>query len=110
MVVLRDPSQGPDKKPLLVKRVVALPGDTVEIRERQLFINGKPQSEVYTDVVIEDGDMEPIKLENDQYYVLGDNRHEGSSKDSRYFGAVNKDLIVGHAEFVFWPITKIRGL
>lgn len=110
VVVLKDPSQGPDKKPLLVKRVVALPGDTVEIRERQLFINGEARHEVYTDTAIEDGDIEPVTLEDGQYYVLGDNRHEGRSKDSRQFGAVGKHLIVGHAEFIFWPITKIRGL
>ncbi|MNI30062.1 Signal peptidase I P [compost metagenome] len=110
VVVLKDPSEGIDKKPYLVKRVVAVPGDTVEVRDRQLLVNGKAQSEPYTDIAIEDSDIDAIQLGEDEFFVMGDNRHEGRSKDSRYFGAVKRDFIVGHAEFVFWPITKIRGL
>ncbi|MEF2966152.1 signal peptidase I [Paenibacillus sp. M1] len=110
VVVLKDPSTGEDKKPLLIKRVVAVPGQTVEIRDHVLIIDGRPQSEPYTDTVIEDGDLAPVTLGEDEYFVMGDNRHAGRSKDSRYFGSVRKDWIVGRAEFVFWPIPKIRGL
>ncbi|WP_410770840.1 signal peptidase I [Fontibacillus sp. BL9] len=110
VVVLRDPSTGSDKKPFLVKRVVAVPGQTVEIRDHQLLVDGQPQSEPYTDTAIEDSDLAPVTLGKNEYFVMGDNRHAGRSKDSRYFGSVKKGSIVGRAEFVFWPIAKIRGL
>lgn len=110
VVILKDPSSGPDKKPFLVKRVIAGPGQTVEIRGHQLLLDGQPKSEPYTDTYIEDSDMAPITLGENQYFVMGDNRHAGQSKDSRYFGTVGKESIVGRAEFVFWPIVKIRGL
>lgn len=110
VVVLKDPSVDDDRKPYLVKRIVAVPGDTVEVRDGQLVLNGQPQDEPYTDSVIEDGDMPELKLEAGHYFVMGDNRHAGRSKDSRYFGSVKEKWIVGRAEFVFWPIPKIRRL
>lgn len=110
VVVLHDPSIGLDKKPLLVKRVVAVPGDTVEIRDRKLYVNGEPQNESYTDTAIEDGDMRPIQMGVDEYFVMGDNRHAGESKDSRIFGSVKKEDIIGRVEFVFWPIDQIQTL
>ncbi|WP_410055639.1 signal peptidase I [Paenibacillus sp.] len=110
VVVLKDPSVDADRKPFLVKRVVAVPGDTVEVRDGELFVNGKPQDEPYTDSAIEDGDMAEVRLGAEEYFVMGDNRHAGRSKDSRYFGSVKEKWIVGRAEFVFWPIAKIRDL
>ncbi|RRJ63810.1 signal peptidase I [Paenibacillus oralis] len=110
VVILKDPSAEGERKPFLVKRVVAVPGDTVEVRDHMLCVNGEEQDEPYTDAMIEDGDVPPVKLGEGEYFVMGDNRHAGSSKDSRYFGSVKEDQIVGRAEFVFWPIGKIRGL
>lgn len=110
IVVLKDPSTGPDKKHYLVKRVVATPGDTIEVRDHVLYVNGQALNEPYTDVQIEDRDFAEIRLGDNEYFVMGDNRHYGRSKDSRSFGSVQKKDIVGRAEFVFWPITKIRGL
>ncbi|WP_433945409.1 signal peptidase I [Paenibacillus sp. SN-8-1] len=110
VVVLKDPSIGPDKKEYLVKRIVAAPGDTVEVRGHQLFVNNTALNEPYTDIQIEDADFGPVILKSDEYFVMGDNRHAGRSKDSRYFGNVKKKEIIGRAEFVFWPLTKIRGL
>lgn len=110
VVVLKDPSNGPDKKDFLVKRIIGIPGDTVEVKGHALYINGKPQEETYTEVPIEDPDFGPVKLEEDRYFVMGDNRHFQKSKDSRKFGSVNKSDIVGRAEFIFWPLSKIRGL
>lgn len=110
VVVLKDPSADTGKKLFLVKRVVAVPEDTVEVRGRQLYINGQPQNEPYTDAEIEDSDMPEMKLGAGEYFVMGDNRHAGRSKDSRYFGSVKEELIIGRAEFVFWPIGKIRDL
>ncbi|WP_178024147.1 signal peptidase I [Paenibacillaceae bacterium] len=110
VVVLRDPSAHADRRPFLVKRVVAVPGDTVEVRDGELFVNGEPQDEPYTDSTIEDGDVAEVRLGAEEYFVMGDNRHAGRSKDSRYFGSVKEKWIVGRAEFVFWPIAKIRDL
>lgn len=110
VVILKDPSMDAAKKSFLVKRVVAVPGDTVEVRNQLLIVNDQPLNEVYTDALIEDGDMEELKLGEGQYFVMGDNRHAGRSKDSRYFGSVSEELIIGRAEFVFWPVGKIRGL
>ncbi|MGG3455843.1 signal peptidase I [Paenibacillus rhizolycopersici] len=110
VVVLKDPSVDADRKPFLVKRVVAVPGDSVEVRDGQLIINGESQNEPYTDSAIEDGDMSEVQLGAGDYFVMGDNRHAGRSKDSRYFGTVKEKWIVGRAEFVFWPIAKIRDL
>lgn len=110
VVVLKDPSVDAGRKPFLVKRVVAVPGDTVEVRDGMLLVNGKPQDEPYTDTTIEDGDMSEVGLGDGEYFVMGDNRHAGRSKDSRYFGSVKEKWIVGRAEFVFWPIAKIRNL
>ncbi|MGG4554949.1 signal peptidase I [Paenibacillus humicus] len=110
IVVLKDPSTGPDKKHYLVKRVIAAPGETVEIRDHVLYVNGQALNEPYTDVQIEDRDFTEIRLGENEYFVMGDNRRYGRSKDSRSFGSVQKKDIVGRAEFVFWPVTKIRGL
>ncbi|NMO98089.1 signal peptidase I [Paenibacillus lemnae] len=110
VIVLKDPSDGPDKKEFLVKRVVGVPGDTVEVKGHILYVNGEAQEEKYTDVPIEDPDMEPVTLEKNHYFVMGDNRHFQKSKDSRRFGSVNKSDIVGKAEFIFWPLSEIKGL
>lgn len=110
VVILKDPSMDAARKSFLVKRVVAVPGDTVEVRDQLLIVNDQPLNELYTDTLIEDGDMEEVELGEGQYFVMGDNRHAGRSKDSRYFGSVSEELIIGRAEFVFWPVGKIRGL
>ncbi|MCM3784888.1 signal peptidase I [Neobacillus mesonae] len=110
VVVLHDPSNTPDRKEFLVKRVIGVPGDTVEIRDHVLYINGEAQTESYTNTMIEDSDFGPIKLEKDRYFVMGDNRHAGKSKDSRSFGSVFVDEIVGKAEFIFWPVSDMKKL
>lgn len=108
VVILKDPRS--DKKQYLVKRVVATSGDQVEIRNERLFVNGQQVDEPYTDVKIEGPDFGPLLLEEGYYFVMGDNRHFNDSLDSRDFGAVEKKLIKGRAEFIIWPITKIDKL
>ncbi|MEC0240741.1 signal peptidase I [Paenibacillus dokdonensis] len=110
IVVLRDPSDGPDKKEFLVKRVIGIPGDMVEVKDHKLYVNGQMQVEPYTEVEIQDPDFGPLKLDKDHYFVMGDNRHAGASKDSRSFGSVTAKAIVGRAEFIFWPVSQIKGL
>lgn len=110
IVVLNDPSTGPDKKEYLVKRVIGIPGDIVEVKEHKLYVNGKVVDEPYIDTEIQDPDFAALTVEPGRYFVMGDNRHESASKDSRYFGSVSEEDIVGRADFIFWPLSKLNKL
>ncbi len=110
VIVLRDPSEDATKKDYLVKRIVGLPGDTIEVRDHQLYVNGVQQTENYTDIEVQDPDFGPITLEPDHFFVMGDNRHEGKSKDSRMFGSITSSEIIGKAEFIFWPFSEMKKL
>ncbi|WP_246042179.1 signal peptidase I [Cohnella pontilimi] len=106
VIVLQDPSMGPDRKDYLVKRVIGVPGDRLEIRNGQLYINGELTIERYTDVKIEDGDYGPVQVSAGHYFVMGDNRHSRASKDSRDFDQVPENKIKGRAELIIWPISR----
>jgi len=110
IVILKDPDKRLHFRQYLVKRVVGLPGDRVEIRGQQLYINGSPLSEPYTDTPIMDGDFGPVVVPEGHYFVMGDNRRFMASTDSRTFQAVPENLIKGKALFVLWPPDKIGGL
>lgn len=110
VVILKDPTDRLEKKEFLVKRVVGVPGDTIEIREGQLYRNGELIIESYTDTIIDDLDFGPYKVDEGMYFVMGDNRHARASLDSRSFGAVSEDLIRGRADFILWPIAKLNAL
>jgi signal peptidase I len=94
----------------LVKRVIAISDDVVEVREGLLYVNGINLQEGYTDAFIEDEDWGPYTVSAGQVFVIGDNRHAKGSRDSRMFGAVSTKLIIGRAEFVLWPLKKIKHL
>lgn len=87
----------PDEGKHLIKRCVGMPGDTIQIKEGKVFVNGVELEEDYLSKENKtcDGGLanEPILLGEDEYFVLGDNR--SVSKDSRYFGAVKKEQIIG---------------
>lgn len=110
VVILKNSSEYTEKRLFLVKRIVALPGDTVEIRNKELFVNGIPAVESYIDTPIEDGDLGPLVVPAEHYYVMGDNRHQDESKDSRSFGAVPSDRIKGKAQFILWPVKQWKKL
>ena len=96
----------PDIKDL-IKRVVALPGETVEVRDGEVFINGQRLQEPYLHA--NDGaTVEAQTVPADHYWVMGDNR--GQSKDSRFFGPISDDLIVGRAFVRIWPISAFKLL
>lgn len=83
-----------------IKRVISLPGETVEVKDNKVFINGMPVEEEY----IKEPPhytMQPKKIPPNEYFVLGDNRN--SSNDSHYWGTVPRDNIIGKAWFVYWP-------
>ncbi len=102
----------PEDERTLLKRVVALPGDRVEIRNGRIWLDGKPvtveqrSSDLYERLGTEEHPMRlggpdfgPITLRSDEYLVLGDNR--GNSRDGRAFGLVDRDAILGRAIAVY---------
>jgi signal peptidase I len=103
----RDPSVS------FIKRVVGLPGDTLELREGFLYVNGRLAEEPYLG-----GDdkpnfrdlsnMAPTEVKPGFYFVLGD--HRGSSNDSRNWGEVPEKYIYGKAVVRFWPLAKAGGI
>ncbi|GGD87598.1 signal peptidase I [Paenibacillus nasutitermitis] len=110
VIILKDPAEGSEKKEYLVKRIVGVPGDKIEIRTGQLYRNGELVVERFTDTVIEDIDYGPFVVEKDRYFVMGDNRHARASRDSRSFGTVPETMIRGRADYILWPITKLNSL
>ena len=92
---------------MLVKRVVGLPGETVALRDGQVFVNGEPIPEPFPhDLNFQD--MPPLRLEPLQYFVLGDNR--GNSNDSRSFGPIPREYIVGRVWLRYWPLNQFTVL
>jgi signal peptidase I len=85
-----------------IKRVVALPGDRIQIDRGQLFVNDQPVKESYVPEEFRDTkSLEPMIVPQNEYYVLGD--HRSIASDSREFGPVRRDLIYGKATFIYWP-------
>lgn len=100
-----------------VKRIIGLPGDTIVMKNDQLFINGVLFKEPYLSHNLElakqmgsllTGDFGPIKVPNNKFFVMGDNRL--LSKDSRNgLGYFTKEDIIGKSELVFLPFSHIRN-
>lgn len=106
-----------DKSKDFIKRVIGVPGDTIEIRQKRVFVNGQPLSENY--VQYADGNMvdgfvrsrdnlPPIKVPPDKLFVMGDNRDR--SYDSRFWGYVDMDAVIGKAMFIYFSIDWSRGV
>ncbi len=94
-----------------IKRVIGLPGDTVEVKNNHLYVNGEQLIEKYLDdsVLTQAGPYTqhgPITVPEGSYFVCGDNRPHSS--DSRYWGPVEMKLIVGKVFFRYWPLNRIE--
>lgn len=88
-----------------IKRVIGLPGDNLEIRDGTVFIDGKPLVEEYPiNAIPRAVTYGPIVIEPDHLFVMGDNRPQ--SQDSRVFGPLSEDLIVGKAWVRVWPFNE----
>lgn len=94
-----------------VKRIIAVPGDTIKLTTTAVYVDGKKLNEPYIDTL---GDIEnpgvvpPYTLQKDQYWVMGDNRD--NSQDSRFFGPITRSAIIGKAEVVIWPVNSLEWL
>lgn len=98
VVVLKLPSQGEE---LLIKRVVGLPGETVEIHDGLVYVNGLPLDEPFVQGGTYPGRQGSVIVPPLHIYVLGDNRNH--SNDSRSFGPVPIENVVGRAWVSYWP-------
>ncbi len=117
---LRKPARGDvvvfiypeDKKKDFIKRLAGLPGETIEIKGGSIYVNDKPAPEpIFNQIYYYNrGEFAPegqkIRVPAGNYFVLGDN--SVSSKDSRYWGFVPKDDLLGEALIVYWPPQRIR--
>ena len=90
-----------------VKRVIGLPGDTVHIDDGQVIVNGTPLAEPYI-TQYDQIYMHPVRIAEGHFFVLGDNRR--ASNDSRNWGLVPADNIVGQAWVAYWPLSNWRTL
>lgn len=95
----------PEMDEMLVKRVVGLPGEVVEVRNGIIHVNGEPILEPFAHDATP-FDMEAITLGPLNYFVLGDNR--GNSNDSRVFGPVHRDYILGRVWLRYWPVDQLK--
>jgi signal peptidase I len=98
-----------DRSKSFIKRVVALPGETVELRAGRLYVNGKELTEPYVPSSYLDGaNYPPLTIPADSFFVMGD--HRDSSNDSRVFGPVARQFIYGKAVFAYWPVDHFGSL
>lgn len=109
VIVLHPPS---DPSTVYVKRIIGLPGDQLFITPDAVYVNGHKLDEPYIQLIdpkaAENEPLGKITLQAGQYFVMGDNRQ--NSTDSRVFGYVPRQNIIGKAEFVFWPAPMIHGI
>jgi signal peptidase I len=113
---LRDPRHGDiivfrypqDETRDFIKRIIAVGGDTVQVRDNRVWLNGAPVEEPYVRAPISSGSghcgyvygCEPVKVPTGAYFVMGDNRD--NSQDSRYWGFVKREKIRGKAFLIYW--------
>lgn len=98
------PTEGQD----LIKRVIATEGETVEASEGRVLINGEPIDESYLPADTTTQNFGPVMVPDGMVFVMGDNRD--ASDDSRVFGPVPTDTIVGRAFVIVWPPGDMAGL
>ncbi|MGC1685843.1 MAG: signal peptidase I [Candidatus Acidiferrales bacterium] len=98
-----------DHSKSFIKRVIGLPGESIELRRGRLFINGKEITEDYVPQMFFDGSSYgPMRIPQGSYFVMGD--HRDSSNDSRMFGTVPREFIYGKAVFAYWPVDHFGSI
>ncbi len=101
-----------------IKRVIGLPGDTIELRAKKVHVNGQPLDEPYVHFLTPASDLSevtsmdvrerygPVTVPSDQYFVMGDNRD--NSQDSRYWGFLPRNYVKGKAMMIYWSYESDR--
>ena len=108
VVICRYPGRGDTN---FVKRVVGLPGETVQLVDGYLYVDGVKYDEPYINDEYRSGWLSnygPYTVPEGKYFVLGD--HRNNSNDNRSVGAISRDMIMGHARTVIFPFNKMRGI
>ncbi len=115
VVVFKYPDE-PDRD--FIKRVIGVPGDTLELRSKKVFINGQPLEEPYVHFLEPAHDAQeitsfdvrerygPVRVPDGQYFVMGDNRD--NSQDSRYWGFLPRHYVKGRALMIYWSYESGR--
>jgi signal peptidase I len=106
IVVFSKPNE-PDKS--LIKRVIGLPGETIEIKKGDVYIDNKKLDQPFLKrkkhFIYRADFMKPLVIPGNHYFVMGDNR--AVSQDSRYFGPVPREYIYGETLFRYWPLSRL---
>jgi signal peptidase I len=103
VIVFNPPPPNDESRYPFIKRVIGLPGDTVEIRDGKVFVNGTALQEEYI-MAPPNYTMPATEVPENEYFVLGDNRN--NSSDSHTGWTVPRDNIIGRAWFTYWPPSK----
>ncbi len=111
IVVLKNPR---DNSQDFIKRIIAVPGDTLKVEQDSVFLNGQKLNEqflpaatpTHSGAFLTEGTT--VKVGSNQYFVFGDNRNHSS--DSREWGSITKEEIVGRAFFRYWPPVRVGSL
>ena len=92
-----------------IKRIIGLPGETVQVKDGYVYIDGEKLDENYGLEVMEDAGIaaEPIELGEDEYFVLGDNRNHSSDSRDPSVGILHRDELIGRAWIRIWPLDSI---
>ena len=97
----------PEETKVLCKRVVAVGGDKLEVRQGKLWINDQAQNEKFLSEPIQ-GNYGPYRVPPRHIFVMGDNRN--NSRDSRFFGSVLESDVMGRVSGIFWPFGRVSPL
>ncbi|MFZ5639714.1 MAG: signal peptidase I [Bacillota bacterium] len=95
----RDPARD------FIKRTVGLPEETVEIKDSKVYINNKEIPQPFLEPGLKFGSFGPVEVPEGSYFMMGDNRN--NSEDSRVWGTLPRENIVGKAMFIYWPLSRI---
>ncbi len=108
VVVFTAPPGIPVGEAHLIKRVIGLAGETIEGRDNAVYVNGQRVAEPYLDPADTIIDFQPFTIPEGTVFVMGDNRDD--SGDSRIFGPIDTDTIVGRAFIIYWPLDRLDGI
>lgn len=96
----------------LIKRVIGVPGDYIEFKNNNLYINGKSMDETYlTNVINKDFSLKDLgydKIPDDMYFVVGDNRENSLDSRDSSVGLIKKEQIIGKVRFKIWPLNRFK--